>query len=168
MVADVSSDNLKPAPLWSQVGAPGEPAVGASDKNSVMTRYAIDALAAVRLAREGLIVSQTHQLVGPNLLRSQALSMVYREYRTGTIDRETGRTIMDGITTMQIRLLGDRVSRATAWRIAEELGWDDTPAAEYIAVAKLQADAFVTLDPELAASVSHLVPIAPFEALLTS
>ena len=133
-----------------------------------MTRFAIDAPTAVRLAREGLTVPASHKLVAPGLLRSEALSMVYRDYRAGTIDRDTGRAIMDGITTMQIRLLGDRVSRGTAWRIAEELGWDDTTTAEYVAVAKLQADEFVTLDPELAASVAHLVTIAPFEALLTS
>lgn len=130
-----------------------------------MTRFAIDAGTAVRLARERLVVPSAHQLVAPNLLRSQALSMVYREYRAGGIDRETGRSIMDGITTMQIRLLGDRVSRATAWRIAEELGWDDTPTAEYVAVAKLQADAFVTVDDGLAGAVGHLVPIVSFEAL---
>jgi hypothetical protein len=77
------------------------------------------------------------------------------------------RALLDGITTMKIRLLGDRVSRATAWRVAEQLGWDDTVAAEYVAVAKLQADAFVTLDPDLARRVEGVVTLAPFEALLT-
>jgi predicted nucleic acid-binding protein len=73
--------------------------------------------------------------------------------------------MLDGITTMRIRLLGDRVSRATAWSIAERLGWDDTRAAEYVAVAKLQADAFVTLDAELARAIEGVVKLAPFEAL---
>ncbi|MCU1533727.1 MAG: type toxin-antitoxin system VapC family toxin, partial [Glaciihabitans sp.] len=56
--------------------------------------------------------------------------------------------------------------RAAAWRIAEELGWDDTTNAEYVAVAQLQADAFVTLDEQLAREVEGIVATAPFEALL--
>ena len=48
-----------------------------------------------------------------------------------------------------MRLLGDRVSRRTAWMIAREQGWETTFDAEYLAVTKLQADAFVTNDPAL-------------------
>jgi hypothetical protein len=73
--------------------------------------------------------------------------------------------ILDGITTMKIRLLGDRVSRGLAWKLAEELDWDDTADAEFVSVAKLQADAFVTLDPALAARVADVVTVAPYEAL---
>ncbi len=130
-----------------------------------MTRFGIDALTAVRLARESLTVPQEHKLVAPNLLRSQALSLIYREVRSGDLDAAEAHAMLDRITTMRIRLLGDRVSRAVAWRIAEQLKWDDTADAEYVAVAKLQADAFVTLDERLAQAVSGLVPVAPFEAL---
>jgi hypothetical protein len=45
-----------------------------------------------------------------------------------------------------MRLLGDRVSRRTAWRIAREHGWETTFDAEYLAVTKLQADGLVTID----------------------
>ncbi|MCW2749605.1 MAG: hypothetical protein JWR83_715 [Aeromicrobium sp.] len=130
-----------------------------------MTRYAIDALTAIRLVREGLVVPDGHQLVAPNLLRSQALSFLYREVHQGRLSEAEARRLLDGITTMRIRLLGDRVSRATAWQIAELLGWEDTPQAEYVAVAKLQADFFVTLDADLARQVKDIVPTAPFEAL---
>jgi hypothetical protein len=34
-------------------------------------------------------------------------------------------------------------------------------------VAKLQADALVTVDPALAAKAADIVPLAPLEALLT-
>lgn len=130
-----------------------------------MTRYGIDALTAVRLARERRVVPDHHQLVAPNLLRSEALSRIYREYRLGEISRDESRELLDGITTMRVRLLGDRVSRGTAFKIAEQLGFDDTPRAEYIAVAKLQADALVTLDTSLATLAESLVPIASFEDL---
>jgi predicted nucleic acid-binding protein len=129
-----------------------------------MTRYAIDALAAIRLAREGIVVPEGHQLVAPNLLRSQVLSFLFREVHQGRLPEAEARTLLDGITTMRIRLLGDRVSRAVAWQIAEQLGWDDTLQAEYV-VARLQADFFVTLDLDLARQVEGIVPTAPFEAL---
>ncbi len=132
-----------------------------------MTRYGIDAGVAIRLAREGLVVPEMNRLVAPNLLRSQALSTVYRAVRAGELEPASGRRIMDGVTTMRIRLLGDRVSRGTAWRIAEKLDWPDTTDAEYLAVAQLQADAFVTLDPDLAARADGLVELSPFEALLS-
>jgi predicted nucleic acid-binding protein len=133
-----------------------------------MTRYTIDAPAAVRLVREGLTVAAEHKLVAPSLLRSQALSLLYREVRRGETAKADARALLDGITTMRIRLLGDRVSRAAAWRVAEQLDWDDTVTAEYIAVAQLQADAFVTLDAELARRVEGVVTLAPFEALLSA
>ena len=132
-----------------------------------MTRFGIDATVALRLVREGVVVSAVHQLVAPNLLRSQALSMIYRSVRAGETRAPDARALLDGITTMRVRLLGDRVSRGTAFRIAEQLGWDDTPDAEYVAVAQLQADAFVTLDVDLAGSVKGIVTLAPYEALLT-
>jgi len=132
-----------------------------------MTRFGIDAGVAVRLVRDGVTVSDVHQLVAPNLLRSQALSMIYRSVRAGETSASDARVLLDGITTMRVRLLGDRVSRGTAFRIAEQLGWDDTADAEYVAVAQLQADAFVTLDADLARSVEGIVTLAPYEALLT-
>ena len=132
-----------------------------------MTRYAIDALTAIRLVRDAVTVSDEHQLVAPKSLQTQALSHLYREVRKGSLSTEQARAILDGITTMRIRLLGDRVSRGVAWKLAEQLDWDDTTNAEYIAVAKLQADFFVTLDEHLANQVSGIVAIAQFEALLT-
>ena len=133
-----------------------------------MTRYAIDTLTAIRLVREGLTVPEAHQLVAPKSLQTQAMSQLYRDVRAGTVTEEDARAILDGITTMRIRLLGDRVSRGHAWRIAEQLDWDDTTNAEYVAIATLQADAFVTLDPQLARDVDGIVTTAPFEALLTA
>jgi hypothetical protein len=66
-----------------------------------------------------------------------------------------------------MRLLGDRVSRRTAWKIAMEQGWDTTYEAEYVAVTKLQADALVTVDPSMAARADGIVPLAPLDALIT-
>ena len=66
---------------------------------------------------------------------------------------------------MRIRLLGDAVLRRRAWEVAERMGWADTYIAEYVALMQLQADAFVTLDAELARSVEGIVPTASIDAL---
>jgi hypothetical protein len=64
-----------------------------------------------------------------------------------------------------MRLLGDRVSRRTAWRIARDHDWDTVDEAEYLAVTKLQADALVTVDPVLAAKAHGIVAVADIGAL---
>jgi indolepyruvate ferredoxin oxidoreductase alpha subunit len=64
-----------------------------------------------------------------------------------------------------MRLLGDAVLRRTAWDVADQLGWASTYDAEYIALTQLQADAFVTLDTELARSVEGIVATASIDAL---
>jgi hypothetical protein len=58
------------------------------------------------------------------------------------------------------------VSRRTAWRIARDRGWDTIHDAEYLAIAKLQADALVTVDEAMAARAAGVVPVEPVEARL--
>jgi hypothetical protein len=53
-----------------------------------------------------------------------------------------------------------------AWRIATEQGWDDVAPAEYVAVARLQADVLVAADADLARRARALVALAPVEELL--
>lgn len=130
-----------------------------------MTRYAIDAGTALRLVAEGRTVSAAHTLVGPALLRSHALAALYRAVREGTLPEKEGRARLEGIAGLKIRLLGDRVSRATAWKIAAQLGWEDTAQAEYLAVASLQADALIAADAALRAAAEGIVPLAEFDDL---
>jgi indolepyruvate ferredoxin oxidoreductase alpha subunit len=66
---------------------------------------------------------------------------------------------------MPIRLLGDGVLRRRAWDLADQLGWASTYNAEYVALTQLQADAFVTLDADLARSVKGIVATASIDAL---
>ena len=67
-----------------------------------------------------------------------------------------------------MRLLGDRVSRRTAWRIAREQDWDTLRDAEYLTITRLQADALVTVDARMAALAVSLVPVAPVDALFAA
>lgn len=131
-----------------------------------MTRYAIDAPTALRLVAGGRAPGGPHALVGPSVLRTDALELLYRDLRAGRLSDAEGRRLLDGVATLKIRLLGDRVSRATAWRIAVRLDADDTRLAEYLAVATLQADVLVTDDPALRAAAERIdLPLATFEDL---
>ena len=126
-----------------------------------MTRFVIDAPVAIQLAAEGTAIAAGHALVAPALLRSQVLALMYAAVRAGTMDERDARNTLDGIRSLRIRLLGDRVLQSVAWSVARTLDWPDTYRAEYIALTKLQADALVTFDEELSGAASTLVRVAP-------
>lgn len=128
-------------------------------------RFAIDAIMALRIVRDDPAIGAHRRLVGPAVLRSHVLSMLYREVREGSLDEKAARAQLDGIATLKIRLLGDRVSRATAWKLAQQLDWDDTSLAEYLAVATLQADALVAGDERITTAASGIVPLATYDDL---
>ena len=125
-----------------------------------MTRFAIDAPTALEIARGALTVGEPHGLVGPGRLRSDALSLLYADYREGALSRTEMRAMLDALASLKMRALADRVTRALAWQLADELGWKDTAKAEYLAPAVLHADAFVTVDAELVAAARDRIRIA--------
>ncbi len=130
-----------------------------------MTRFVVDAGAVLHLASEGIEVAGEHELLAPTLLRSQTLSALHEAVQRGEIPPDVASDRLARIGRMQIRLLGDAVLRRRAWDLADKLGWASTYNAEYVALTQLQADAFVTLDGELARSVEGIVAIASIDAL---
>ena len=130
-----------------------------------MTRFVVDASAVLHLASTGMKVSGRHKLLAPTLLRSQTLSALHVAVQRGEIPADIARERLTRIGRMPIRLLGDAVLRRRAWELADELGWASTYNAEYIALTQLQADAFVTLDAELARSVKGIIATASIDAL---
>jgi len=130
-----------------------------------MTTFVIGPDVALRLARDAARVPARHQLLAPTLIRSQLLSHQYRLVREGELTRGDAQRQLDHIRSLRLRLLGDRVLQGAAWRIAEELGWADTFDAEYVALAQLHADSFVTLDADLARSAGTVVATASIDAL---
>ena len=130
-----------------------------------MTRFVVDAGAVLRLASEGIEVAAEHELLAPTLLRSQTLSALHEAVQRGEIPADVARDRLARIGRMPIRLLGDAVLRRRAWEVADQLGWASTYDAEYVALTQLQADAFITLDAELARSVDGIVETASIDAL---
>ena len=124
-----------------------------------MTRFVVDCGAVLHLASEEVEVSAEHELLAPTLLRSQTLSALHEAVHRGEIAPDVALDRLARIWAMPIRRLGDAVLRRRAWQLAE------TYDAEYVALTQLQADAFVTLDAELARRVEGVVPTATIEAL---
>jgi indolepyruvate ferredoxin oxidoreductase alpha subunit len=130
-----------------------------------VTRFVVDCETLLRVAAGEIEVAADHQLVAPTLVRSQALSALYEAVRRGEIARAEGLERVRRINSLKVRFLGDKVLQQKAWTVAEQLGWEQTYAAEYVALTTLQADAFVTADRDLAQAVSGLVETATPDAL---
>ena len=133
-----------------------------------MTRFVVDCDVVLHLASEGIEVRAEHELLAPTLLRSQTLSALHEAVHRGEIPPDVALERLARIQALPIRLLGDAVLRRNAWQLADRLGWAETYDAEYVALTQLQADAFVTLDAELARRVEGIVPTATIEALQTA
>lgn len=131
----------------------------------VVARYVIDPGTLLRLVSGGREVLPGIQLVAPNRIRSEALELLLDRVRAGVLTEQEASTAHTRLTALKMRLLGDRVSRATAFELAREHDWENLRNAEYLAVARLQADALVAEDAVLRSSARGVVPVAPFEVL---
>jgi predicted nucleic acid-binding protein len=132
-----------------------------------VARYVIDAPTLLHLVDADLHVHPGHQLIAPNSIRSEALELLLGDVRAGKRTEAAALDAHERMTGVKMRLLGDRVSRRTAWRVAREHGWDTLRDAEYLAVTRLQADALITVDPNLAAAARDVVTVAAIDDLLT-
>jgi predicted nucleic acid-binding protein len=130
-----------------------------------VTRFVVDCETLLGIASGEIEVAPEHKLVAPTLVRSQALAALYEAARRGEISPDEGIERVTRINSLKVRFLGDKVLQRQAWKVADELGWETTYDAEYVALTRLQADAFVTSDAELARAVAGLVETATPDAL---
>jgi len=132
-----------------------------------MTRFVIDAPTFVHLVSARVPIADGSQLVAPQVLRSRALDLLYDAVRRGELDELEAMARHDAMTRIKVRLLGDRVSRRVAWQIARDHGFRSTADAEYLAVTRLQADLFVTVDPAARTRAEGIVPVGTVDQLGT-
>ncbi len=130
-----------------------------------MTRFVIDAPTLLHVVADEVPVSSGHQLVAPQVLRSQALELLFGAVRRGELTETDALAQHGAMTAVKIRLLGDRVSRQVAWTIARDHGLDSTTDAEYLAVTRLQADVFVSVDTAVRARAAGVVPVGTVDQL---
>ena len=110
-----------------------------------MTRFVVDASAVLNLASAEVEVPGAHELLAPTLLRSQTLSALHetvQRARSRPMSRATASPASGG----SVRLRLDLQRRVRP-------------------VTQPQADAFVTLDMDLARSVEGIVATASIDAL---
>ena len=131
-----------------------------------MTRYVIEPEVALTLAKNEAEIPPQHRLLAPTLLRSQVLAQLFVEVQRGDLSQEEADRRLDYLRRLGVRLLGDRVLQRVAWRVALELGWQDTFVAEYVALTKLQADALVTQNPSIAVPARRVVAVATMDEML--
>lgn len=133
-----------------------------------MTRFVVDCGAALHLASIGGEIASGHELLAPTLLRSQTLSVLHEQVQRGELKLEVARERLARFGRIKIRLLGDGVLRRRAWDLADQLGWDSTYDAEYVALTQLQGEALITLDPELTRRVAGIIRIAKLDELFVA
>ncbi|HEV8105117.1 MAG TPA: type II toxin-antitoxin system VapC family toxin [Gaiellaceae bacterium] len=133
-----------------------------------MTRFVVDCETLLRVAAGEVELAAEHKLVAPTLVRSQALSALYQAARRGEISAAEGLERVTRINSLRVRFLGDKVLQRTAWKVADQLGWETTYDAEFVALTQLQADLFVTADGDLARAVSGLIKTTSIDALRTA
>ena len=133
-----------------------------------VARFVVDCETLLGIAAGEIDVAEEHQLVAPTLVRSQALAALYEASRRGEISAAEGIERVTRINSLKVRFLGDKVLQRTAWRVADQLGWETTYDAEFVALTQLQADVFVTSDPDLAEAVTGLVETATIDVLASA
>ena len=132
-----------------------------------VTRFVVDCETLLRIAAGEIEVAAEHKLVAPTLVRSQALTALYEAARRGEISAAEGIERVTRINSLKVRFLGDKVLQRQAWKVADQLGWETTYDAEFVALTQLQADLFVTSDADLARAVSGVVDTTTIDALRT-
>jgi predicted nucleic acid-binding protein len=133
-----------------------------------MTRFVVDCGAVLHLASIGGEIATGHELLAPTLLRSQTLSALHELVQRGELKPEVARERLARFGRIKIRLLGDGVLRRRAWDLADQLGWESTYDAEYVALTQLQADALITLSTDLAGKVAGIVRVAKVDELFVA
>jgi hypothetical protein len=88
-----------------------------------MARYVIDAPTLLQLIADDVEVHGSHQLVAPNVIRTEALTLLLAAVRRGDMTEPSALAQHERMTVLKMRLLGDRVSRRTAWKVATEQNW---------------------------------------------
>ncbi|GAA4311251.1 hypothetical protein [Klenkia terrae] len=129
-----------------------------------MTRIVLDAPTLLHVVSGGAEIGPAHQLVAPQSLRPQALALLFAAVGRGELTEAAAREQHEAMTRLKVRSLGDRVSRWTAWCIARDHGLD-LAVAEYLAVTRLQADVFVSVDEAARARAEGIVPVGGPELL---
>jgi predicted nucleic acid-binding protein len=95
-------------------------------------------------------------LVAPQLMWSEATSSLHEAVWRREVTAPRAREVLERLQDAPVRRRTHRRLYATAWQIAEELGWAKTYDAEYVGLARLLGARVVTLDARLRRGTDRL------------
>ena len=121
----------------------------------------IDASAAHNavLAADGFTYYRREQLVAPALLWSEVRSSLHERAWRDELRAEIAHQALERLEAAPIAPRTHPRLGREAWRLADELGWARTYAAEYVALARLLNCRLVTLDAALRRTVARVVQV---------
>jgi predicted nucleic acid-binding protein len=94
--------------------------------------------------------------VGPELLWSEAVSVLHEHAWRGIVTAEEAEELLGAVESAPISARRPRELRRRAWEVADRMGWAKTYDAEYCALAELLGSRVVTSDARLRASGTRL------------
>ncbi len=118
----------------------------------------VDASVVVPACRveHGLAVLRDDRLVAPHRMWSEARSALHEAAWRGEIGLQDAVEAYARLESAPVHAEMPAALGATAWRLADELGWARTYDAEYVALASLLGCRFVTLDGRLRRGAERL------------
>lgn len=105
-------------------------------------------------------------LVAPPLMWSEAMSALHELTWRGQVEPDDAAATLARLEACPVKRRDPMGLRATAWDIAEELGWAKTYDAEYLALASLLKTRVVTLDARLRRGADRLALVVGLDELL--
>jgi len=99
------------------------------------------------------------QLVAPQLMWSEASSVLHELRWRREVSGELARIALDRLTSANVSPRRPKGLIEEAWRIADRLGWAKTYDAEYLALARLLRCRLLTTDAKLKAAGSELANV---------
>jgi predicted nucleic acid-binding protein len=95
-------------------------------------------------------------LVAPALMWSEATSSLHEAVWRREVSAPRAREVLERLQSAPVGRRSHRRLHATAWQIAEEMGWAKTYDAEYLGLARLLRVRVVTLDARLRRGTDRL------------
>lgn len=121
-------------------------------------KLVIDASVAVAASANpvGFHRFRKYELIAPPLMWIEATSTLHAMQWRGELRREQTGPMLDRLLGAPVQAVELGGLMREAWKVAEEMGWAKTYDANYVALARMLACRFVTLDARMRRATARL------------